>query len=212
TTNKTVVEMQDQVHDLLLVGADAARKSSDLIDRTRGDFVAVTAQSVRPLQAFANASPAFGCSFDQFSALHERSKKIVGYGDPNPGIRVTLELVNPKGRYLPEQDEARWFDDRTPQCYSPAAPGQNFPVPPDGALNDGSYQPPAINSDGAPTLFPPDPMYAATPQPAYRNSDAEQQALAQIYAAASGEDATSIPGWTTLMGAPSLRGNEVEFK
>ncbi len=212
TTGKTVVEMQHQVHDLLLGGSATAQKSADLIERTRGDFIAVTAQSVRPLQVFANASPAFGCSFDQFSALHERTKKIVGSGDPNPGIRVTLELVNPKGRYLPEQDEPRWFDDRTPQCYPAAAPGDDFPVPPDGALNDGSYQPPAINTDGAPTLFPPDPMYAPAPQPDYRNSDSEQRALAQIYAAASGEEARSIPGWTTLIGAPSLRGNEVEFK
>src|SRR5699024_5415403 len=34
TTGKTVVEMQDQVHELLLAGADTARTSSDLIDRT----------------------------------------------------------------------------------------------------------------------------------------------------------------------------------
>lgn len=211
TTNKTVVQMQDQIDNLLLVGADTARKTSDLIDRTRGDFIAVSAQSVRPLQVFADASPAFGCTFESFAEVHERGKKIVGWGEPNPGIRVTLEFVNPRGRYLPDQDEPRLFDTRKARCYPHAVPGENYPIP-DGTLNDGSYQPPVINTGDAPTLFPPDPMYSTTPQPGYFGSHDEQEALAQIYSAASGEDASSIPGWTTLMGAPSLRGNEVVFK
>ncbi|MDN5760029.1 MAG: hypothetical protein L0H59_16135, partial [Tomitella sp.] len=81
---------------------------------------------------------------------------------------------------------------------------------------------PAINGGDAPTLYPSgaansdaansDAMNRAVPQEQYRNSEAEQQALGQIYAAASGEDAASIPGWTTLIAAPSLRGNEVVFK
>ncbi|WP_276520704.1 MCE family protein, partial [Tomitella gaofuii] len=211
TTNTTVVQMQDRIHELLLAGADTARASSDLIDRTRGDFVAVSAQSVRPLEVFADASPAFGCTFDSFAEIHERGKKIVGYNEPNPGIRVTLELVNPRGRYLPDQDEPRLFDTRKARCYPKAVPGQNYPIP-DGTLNDGSYQPPVINTGGAPTLYPPDPMYAAEPESQYRGSQSEQKALAQVYAAASGADAASIPGWTTVIGAPSLRGNEVVFK
>src|SRR5699024_3960483 len=82
TTNNPVVQMQDQIDDLLLVGADTARKTSDLIDRTRGDFIAVSAQSVRPLQVFADASPALGCTFESFAEVHERGKKIVGWGEP----------------------------------------------------------------------------------------------------------------------------------
>ncbi|WP_235671100.1 MCE family protein [Tomitella fengzijianii] len=211
TTSKTVVDMQDRIHDLLLAGADTARAASDLIDRTRGDFVAVSAQSVRPLEVFADASPAFGCTLEEMDKLHDRAKGVVGAGTENPGIRVTLELVNPRGRYLPNQDEPRWFDSRTPRCY-PVVPGQNFPAPIDGPLDDGSYQPPVINTGGAPTLYPPDPMYAAEPASQYRGSQSEQDALAQVYAAASGADAASIPGWTTVIGAPSLRGNEVAFK
>src|SRR5699024_364143 len=99
---------------------------------------------------------------------------------------------------------------RKAKCYPSAVPGQNYPIP-EGTLNDGAYQPPVINTGDAPTLYPPDPMYKADPQSAYRGSESEQQALSQIYAAASGEDASSIPGWTTLLGAPSLRGNEVVF-
>lgn len=222
TTNKTVVDKQDQIKTLLLSGADTAGEATGLIDRTRSDFVAVSAQSVRPLQVFADASPTFGCTLELFHKTYERSKDVVGDGTDNPGIRVTLEMVNPRGRYVPNQDEPRWFDTRTPRCYPEAAPGQNFPVPPEGPFNDGSYQPPAINGGDAPTLYPSgaansdaansDAMNRAVPQEQYRNSEAEQQALGQIYAAASGEDAASIPGWTTLIAAPSLRGNEVVFK
>lgn len=211
TTNKTIVDKKDDIRKLLFSGADTAKVATDLIDRTRNDFVAVTAQSVRPLQVFADASPAFGCTFDSFSEVHDRGKAIVGYNSPNPGIRVTLELVNPRGRYLPNQDEPRLFDERKARCYPAAVPGQNYPIP-DGTLNDGSYQPPMINTGDAPTLYPPDPMYSNAPEPAYTGSPSEQNALSEIYAAASGEDAASIPGWTTLIGAPSLRGNEVVFK
>lgn len=211
TTNKTIVEKQDQIRTLLASATDTAALSANLLETTKDSFIRVSAQSVRPLQVFADASPAFQCTFSSFADVEVKGRDIVGWQDPNPGIRVSLSFVNPKGRYLPNQDEPRLFDTRKSKCYPMAQPGVPYPIP-DGALNDGSYQPPTTNPGDAQRLYPPLPQYSTVPQVGIAGSKLEQDALADIYAAATGEEQGSIPGWTTLIGAPALRGNEVEFK
>ncbi|WP_024796089.1 MCE family protein [Tomitella biformata] len=211
TTNATIVERQTDIRALLLSATDTAALSADLLDNTRESFIRVSAQSVRPLQVFADASPAFQCTFSSFADVEVNARDIVGWQDPNPGIRVSLSFVNPKGRYLPNQDEPRLFDTRKSKCYPLAQPGVPYPIP-DGSLNDGSYQPPTTNPGEAQRLYPPLPQYSTVPQVGIAGSQLEQDALADVYSGATGESQSSIPGWTTLIGAPSLRGNEVEFK
>lgn len=211
TTNAMIVERQTDIRELLLSGTDTAAMAADLLDATKDSFIRVSAQSVRPLQVFADASPAFKCTFSSFADVEQNAKGIVGWQDPYPGIRVSLAFVNPKGRYLPNQDEPRLFDTRKSKCYPLAQPGVPFPIP-DGSLNDGSYQPPTTNPGDAQRLYPPLPQYSTVPQVGTAGSQGEQDALADIYSAATGEEQGSIPGWTTMIGAPALRGNEVEFK
>lgn len=211
TTNATVVERQSDIRALLVSATDTAGQTANLLDATKGSFIRVSSQSVRPLQVFADASPTFQCTFSSFADVEVNGRDIVGWGTDYPGIRVSLAFVNPKGRYLPNQDEPRMFDTRKAKCYTPAQPGVPYPIP-DGSLNDGSYQPPTTNPGDAQRLYPPLPQYSGVPQVGAAGSQTEQDALSSIYSAATGEDQESIPGWTTLIGAPALRGNEVEFK
>lgn len=211
TTNTTIVERQTDIRALLLSATDTAGMSADLLDTTADSFIRVSSQSVRPLQVFADASPTFNCTFGSFADVAVKGREIVGWEDPHPGIRVSLTFVNPRGRYLPNQDEPRIFDTRKSKCYPRALPGVPYPIP-DGTLNDGSYQPPTTNPGDAQRLYPPLPQYSTAPQVGIAGSQLEQDSLADIYSAATGEEQANIPGWTTMIGAPALRGNEVEFK
>ena len=211
TTNTTIVERQGDIRALLLSAADTAGMSADLVDNTADSFIRVSSQSVQPLRVFADASPTFKCTFASFADVAVKGRDIVGYEDEYPGIRVSLTFINPKGRHLPNQDEPRLFDTRTSKCYPAALPGVPYPIP-DGSLNDGSYQPPTTNPGDAPRLYPPLPQYSAVPKVGVAGSQLEQDSLADIYSAATGEEQASIPGWTTMIGAPALRGSEVEFK
>jgi hypothetical protein len=150
----------------------------------------------------------------KFAGLIGEARRILGVGDPYPGARATINFVNPRGGYLPNQDEPRLFDDRPAACYQDVtAPGRFFPQYPGSGLNDGSYQVPSRNPG------PQDIEYASLPQqspvPAdasYAGSDAERDTLAVIYGQGSGVEPTAVPSWTTLIGAPALRGAEVAIR
>jgi phospholipid/cholesterol/gamma-HCH transport system substrate-binding protein len=132
---------------------------------------------------------------------------------------VSASFVNPKGRYLPNQDEPRLFDDRGATCFEPAAPGEFFPQYPGGSVNDGSYQVPTRNPgpQEIPGQGPPKsaqssivPAVSASAQPAsYEGSDFERDTLAVIYGQASGVAPETVPSWAAALGAPALRGVEV---
>lgn len=212
TTSGTVVSKQNDIKALMASLTGTAASTSDLLQVNHDTIIQVAADLKDPLNVLAQASPAFGCTFKDFADVERKAKSIVGYGNKYPGIRVSIEIVNPRGRYIPNQDEPRLFDTRTAKCYRTAQPGEKYPIP-DGTLNDGSYQPPTRHPDpNAPTLFPPNPQYSLVPQVGYAGSQAEQQTLAGIYGAATGTAPQDVPGWTTLMAAPALRGNEVTVK
>ncbi len=70
-----------------------------------------------------------------------------------PGVHITLEIVANKGKYLPNQDEPRYEDDRGPRCYDVPTP-KGTQYPPDGPFRDGSVPGPA--PDGQPMGNPDD--------------------------------------------------------
>ena len=75
---------------------------------------------------------------------------------------------SPRGRYVPNQDEPRFFDTRGPRCYEPVPEPGIFGGAPGGAIADGSYQPPTRNPGPqyVPTL--PNPLDEDGPVPALR--------------------------------------------
>ena len=210
TPNAMVVERSDDLRQLLLAAGGTTGLTADFMHETADDFIATARQARRPLQVFGDASPTFGCTFESFESVHQDAKQVVGWENPYPGIRVNLKFVNPKGRYLPNQDEPRLFDTRPSKCYEVTPPGVPFPIP-DGSLNDGSYQPPTTNPGAAQRLYPPMPQFSTVPEVGTAGSQYERQALAQIYADATGVEPEAVPGWSTMIGAPALRGSEVEI-
>ena len=157
TTAQTLVDKRD---DLAMTIQSVTNGSGDLsgfLEANGQNIINVAADSRNVLNYLAAHSPSLACAVTQFKKSLDRSDAILGVGTPNPGIRVTLEVVNPRGRYLPNQDEPRNFEDRGPICYPEAPPGQNFGQAPNGAIADGSFQPPTRNPgpQDLPTL--PDP-------------------------------------------------------
>ena len=80
-----------------------------------------------------------------FATMKPRIDELFGKGTDRPGSRVTIELVNPRGRYLPNQDEPRWFDTRGPWCVPEYPLGVDVGQYISGPPNDGSYSVPSRN-------------------------------------------------------------------
>ena len=168
TTGDTVVQRRTDIADGLRRISSSAEVVTGFLAANRSDLIALAVDSRTSLEYLAEYSPALPCTVEDFMTALERSDAILGVGDPHPGIRVTIEVVNPKGRYVPNQDEPRFFDNRGPRCYDPTDEPINFGSAPGGAIADGSYQPPSRNP--GPGYIPdlPNPLDEDGPVPALR--------------------------------------------
>lgn len=211
-TGNTVVEKQNDVETLLVSATASSGSLADLVQTNAESIVTVAADSREALELLAEFSPAFGCTFTEFVRVAEEAKKILSVDAPYPGVRASINFVNPKGRYIPNQDEPRLFDTRGPSCFdNVTAPGKFFPQYPGSGVNDGSYQVPSRNP--GPAIDPPLPNPLDSPVPAsYAGSDVERDTLAVVYGSGSGLAPEQVPAWTTLVGAPALRGTEVSVR
>ncbi|UVE96230.1 MCE family protein [Dietzia sp. B32] len=168
TTGDTVVQRRPDIADGLERITRSAETLTGFLSDNRSDLIALAADSRTSLEYLAEYSPALPCTVENFMLALDRSDAILGVGDPHPGIRVTIEVVNPKGRYVPNQDEPRFFDTRGPRCYEPAQEPAIFPMAPGGAIADGSFQPPTRNP--GPQFIPtlPNPLDLDGPVPSLR--------------------------------------------
>ncbi|HHX86006.1 MAG TPA: MCE family protein [Actinomycetales bacterium] len=168
TTGNTVVERRTDIADGLRRVSESSEVLTGFLATNRDDLIALAADSRQSLEYLAEYSPALPCTVEQFMTALDRSDDILGVGTANPGIRVTIEVINPKGRYLPNQDEPRFFDARGARCYEPAQPPYYFGNAPGGAIADGSYQPPTRNP--GPQFMPtlPNPLLEDGPVPGLR--------------------------------------------
>ena len=168
TTGDTVIQRRTDIADGLQRISSSAEVVTGFLAANRSDLIALAADSRQSLEYLAEYSPALPCTVDHFMTALERSDAILGVGTPHPGIRVTIEVVNPKGRYVPNQDEPRFFDTRGPRCYEAAQAPYIFGSAPGGAIADGSLQPPTRNPgpEFIPTL--PNPLDEDGPVPALR--------------------------------------------
>lgn len=159
TTSNTLVQRKDDIAESIRSVSGSAHDLTGFLEVNRSNLINVLADSRQSLDYLAEYSPSLGCTVANFQEALKRSDAVLGVGTDRPGIRVTIEITNPRGRYVPNQDEPRAFDTRGPVCYDvpDTAKGETFPSPPGGGLADGSFQPPARHLGPATLNELPDP-------------------------------------------------------
>ncbi|QLY32338.1 MCE family protein [Nocardia huaxiensis] len=214
TTNATIVQKRSQIDTMLAVLTPSSSDLADFLITNRDNIIDVAADSRPALEALARFSPGYTCSLANFAAMKPRIDEIFGKGTDLPGSRVTVEIVNTRGRYVPNQDEPRWFDQRGAMCIPEypltVDPGQYT----NGSANDGSYQPPSRTPGDQHIGEMPSPQYKVYgPYPATTaGSPQENRALGAIYGAAHGVSPDQVPGWVSRIAAPAFRGSEVSIR
>lgn len=217
-TGNTLVERQGDLRTLISTLGVAATDTTAFLNTNKVDLINLFIGSKDYLWGLANQSPVFGCTFKNFADLVPESRNIVGEGTPNPGVRVGLQFVNPRGRYLPNQDEPRNFEvNRGPTCYKVPTNGRPFPQYPGGGLADGSYQPPSRNPGPRTVPGMPRAQFSTTPAGNIKTTnpfdDATYRAQLQvIYGGATGVEPGKVPPWVTIIGGTALQGAQVTIK
>ncbi|HEV7452966.1 MAG TPA: MCE family protein [Pseudonocardiaceae bacterium] len=198
TTTRTVFEQRENLAGLF---SSVTQVSDDLRIFLRGNrenLIALAADSKPTLESLARYAPEYPCLLNQIAGLVPQFDRAFGVGTSQPGLHIYLEVTNNRGKYLPGVDEPRYEEDRGPRCY-PVRDGTKFPQYPGGPIQDGSTAPPPGPADPSPSTGLP-------------NSPAEQQFIATLLASASGEHPAEIPGWSSFLVGPLLRGTEVTLQ
>ncbi|MBF6464378.1 MCE family protein [Nocardia beijingensis] len=215
TTNATIVQRRTDIDVLYATLTPTSATTTDFLIANRDNIVDVAADSRPALEQLAYYSPNYACALANFAQLKPRIDRIFGKGTDLPGSRVTIELTNTRGKYLPNQDEPRWLDTRGPWCIPEMPLGVDPGQYTGGPNNDGSYAVPSRNPGDQQTghLEPPQfGVHPASKMPTIAGSPMEQQSLGAIYGAANGVAPDQVPGWVTRAGAPAFRGSEVSVR
>jgi phospholipid/cholesterol/gamma-HCH transport system substrate-binding protein len=213
TTTRTVAEQRRNLAQLWTSVTGVSDDLRGFLERNRDNLIALTADSRPTLESLARYAPEYPCLLHQIASLVPQLDRAFGVGSHQPGLHVYLEVTNNRGKYLPGVDEPRYEEDRGPRCY-PVSDGIKFPEYPGGPIRDGSTPLPIGRGDPspgvvAPVSTPPQLAAAATGLP---NSPAEQQFLAGILGLTGAASPAEVPGWTSFLVGPLLRGTEVTLR
>jgi phospholipid/cholesterol/gamma-HCH transport system substrate-binding protein len=211
-TSRTVVEQRAQLRELLTSVTEASDDLRGFLD-ANGDNIVSLADSARPtLATLARYAPEFPCLFNQLAGLVPRLDEAFGAGSDNPGLRATIEIVASQGKYIPNQDEPRYLDDRGPRCYPILMPGPD--QPPDGPFEDGTEphdNPPVGTQFGDAEDFDAVPSSYSGADMGVPNSPGEVQVVNELLALQQGTSPEAVPAWSTMLVGPLYRGTEVKL-
>lgn len=220
TTTRTVVEQRQNLDHLYSTLTTASTDADAFLRANKENLIDVSSSGRPALELLAKYAPEYPCLFGGLSDLVPRVDRALGKGTDVPGVaRLTVEVVNSPGKYVPGKDSPRYEDTRGPRCY-PAAPG-NFQPPPGGMLRDGTSRSgggggsSAMKGQSAPSLStavpaPTTPAAAGGfPAVPLANSPAERQLLAALLAPSMNLPPAEVPQWSSLLVGPMFRGAEV---
>lgn len=214
-SSRTVLEQRQNLETLYATTTRAPRDLTAFLLANRDNLIRLAQDSRPTLELLARYSPQYPCMLRELTDIAPRLDESFGAGTDEPGLHITLEINENRGSYEPGQDEPVNADKRGPRCYPRVVPAPQYP--PGGPVRDGSTPPPAGDTPpaegdelgGGPLAVAPQSAAIAMGLP---NSAAEQQFVASLLAAVSGKRPSEIPGWSTLLVGPLLRGTEVTLQ
>jgi phospholipid/cholesterol/gamma-HCH transport system substrate-binding protein len=204
TTSATVVEQRSNIDSLYATLIGTSQDLGGFLTANRDNLIRLSADSTQTLQLLARYSPEYGCVLSALTQFIPLVNASYGVGTATPGLRISLEVVKDQGKYVPNRDEPNFTDQRGPTCPQivPPSAGNYQPRP----LQDGSTRA-AARPPGQASLMP-----GVSQALGMAGSPAEAGALAAIFSRTTGTAPEQVPGWSALVAAPALRGNEVTVR
>lgn len=211
TTTRTVVEQQDQLRLWTSTLISASSDLSGFLEANGNNIISLSNNSRSTLELLAKYSPEIPCTAQNFTDFIPRIDQALGKDTNNPALRLTIEIVRDRGKYVPGRDDPQLNDTRGPICYPKVDPAVgNFPQYPFGTLGDGAYAPPSTNANYQGSTLP--AAAGASADLGIAGSTSEQGLVSTIIGQANGVDPSAVPGWSALVAAPAMRGGQVTVK
>jgi phospholipid/cholesterol/gamma-HCH transport system substrate-binding protein len=203
--NRSLVDQEQALNSFLTSTTGFSRETDGFLRDNEARLVALAADSLPPLEVFAKYAPEYPCLAEGLA----RSNSIIGdtFGGRQPGLHITLEVVQARKGYLPGGDEPAYRDDRGPACYglpSPqgTAPDINFQ---DG-YNDGNG--PGDSTTRSSSRAAP----ASSPSSGLSSPAAQHDLLSSLLGPVMGLRSDEVPDLAHLLFGPLARGTEVGLR
>lgn len=228
TTSRTFAEQRANLSQLFGTLNTTADDLRGFLSANEQNLISLAGTSRETLHILARYSPEFPCVFKGFANAIPKLNKAWGKGTNQPGLHATLEITVNRGPYKPGRDTPRYNDNRGPRCYDLKNPPFPFPqYPPGGPIKDGASTGPAPRSkadgvlpagNGAESATSPQSASAGgSPNAApsavgLPNSPSERQFIQGMMAPVFGASPHDVPGYSSVVLGPLLRGSEVSLK
>ncbi|TCI97571.1 MCE family protein [Aeromicrobium sp. IC_218] len=208
TTTKTLVEERKGLGDVYASVTSMSRSTDAWLGKNQGRIVVLADESRSALAAVEPYAVQFPCLLKATRQLVPVMDDVLGKDTSEPGLHVTLNVVEGQGRYL-AGDKPTITSSGAPRC--PYVTGQTGTRPAAAASAGGSASQPA--AIGAPPNAQVDAStLAAASGLGEANSPAENQLIAELLAPTRAMAPSDYPDWGSLLVGPTLRGTEVSLR
>lgn len=208
-TSKTLVEQKQNLQTLYETMTTTSHDLTSFLAVNKNNLIQLNDKSRPTLELLAKYAPEYPCLLKQLTEFEPIISKVFGEGTDEPGLHITLEITQNRGKYVPG-DEPEYKDKRGPRCTDIKPRPEPFPqYPPDGPVQDGSSKPPAARSSHAQNSTGTSAFLGA---PSLANSPEEMELIAALFGPQVGVEYQQMPSWSALLLGPLARGTEVTVK
>lgn len=207
TTTRTLVEERKGLGDLFAQVTSMAGRTDAWLGRNQGRIVVLADESRSALAAVEPYAGQFPCLLQATRKLVPVMDDVLGKGTDEPGLHVTLNVVQDQGRYL-AGDRPTVTSSGDPRC--PYVTGQAGTRPVGTAKAGRNRTPAAIPAPPNPQVDP--ATLGAATGLGDANSPGENQLIAELLAPTQAMAPADYPQWGSLLVGPTLRDTEVRLR
>ncbi|MGJ9412644.1 MCE family protein [Aeromicrobium sp. CF4.19] len=207
TTSATLVDQRSQLAETYARVTGAADTTEGFVSENQQTIIVLADESRAALAAARPYANQFPCLFRAARDFIPEMDRVLGAGTDEPGIHVSLQVTESRGKYVPGRDRPRFATDGGPRC--PYVTGQTG-TQSTAASAPGSSEPEAIEPPPSPRLQ--QQVAGVESDLGDANSPAENQLIAELEAPTHAMAAEDYPAWSSLLVGPTLRGAEVTLR
>jgi phospholipid/cholesterol/gamma-HCH transport system substrate-binding protein len=195
TSSRTIVQERTQLAQLFQSVTQMSNVVGDFVGTNSNQIIGLSRDSLPSLQILAQYSPEFPCIGRALANLVPVVNKAFGVGTAQHGAHVILHVTQSRGAYQPGLDTPSFGSDAGPRCpYTPATTLA------------------ASSSSSSSTGDPADQLTVPVSSLGAANSTEENQLINELIAPTAGRTPAQMPGWSSLLLGPMLRGTTVTVK
>lgn len=207
TTSGTIAEKEKDLSGVYGTTTLAARDTTGFLRQNKGNIIRLASTGRPTLETLAEYAPSFPCTLRTLANFVPAMDKALGKGTDEPGLHVNLKTVTSRGAYRPGKDTPGYSGGPGPRCYSVPYLGTGSGRTPAAASRRGDGRTAGNRQEGSGATIADGEGGLGMP-----NSEQENALVNELLAPGMKKQPRALPGWSSLLAGPVMRGTEVKLR